>query len=81
MGSTGGTLSNCGLIMAGTFGVLMTFRVTFLRQIGFAVAAGVLLDTFVVRPLLVPSIVCLLGRWNWVGVRGAAVLPDPSYAR
>ena len=81
VGSTGGTLTSCGLIMAGTFGVLTTFRVTFLQQIGFAVGAGVLLDTFVVRSLLVPSIVCLLGRWNWVGVRGAAVLPDPSYAR
>ena len=81
VGSTGGTLTSCGLIMAGTFGVLTTFRVTFLQQIGFAVGAGVLLDTFVVRSLLVPSIVCLLGRWNWVGVRGAAVLSDPSYAR
>ena len=78
VGSTGGTLTSCGLIMAGTFGVLITFRVTFLQQIGFAVGAGVLLDTFVVRSLLVPSIVCLLGRWNWVGVRGAAPLPEPS---
>ena len=78
VGSTGGTLTSCGLIMAGTFGVLITFRVTFLQQIGFAVGAGVLLDTFVVRSLLVPSIVCLLGRWNWVGVRGAAPLPDPA---
>ena len=36
-----------------------------LQQIGFAVAAGILLDTFVVRALLVPSIVLLLGKWNW----------------
>jgi RND superfamily putative drug exporter len=74
VGATGGTLSSCGLIMAGTFGVLMQFQITFLQQVGFAVAAGVLLDTFVIRPLLVPAIVCLLGRWNWVTVRGVAPL-------
>jgi RND superfamily putative drug exporter len=78
VGRTGATLSNCGLIMAGTFGVLMQFDVTFLRQIGFAVAAGVLLDTFIIRPLLVPSIVVLLGRWNWVTVRGVVPLPQPA---
>jgi RND superfamily putative drug exporter len=78
VGRTGATLSNCGLIMAGTFGVLMQFDVTFLRQIGFAVAAGVLLDTFIIRPLLMPSIVVLLGRWNWVTVRGVVPLPQPA---
>ena len=62
VGSTGGTLSNCGLIMAGTFAVFLRLDLTILQQVGFAVAAGVLLDTFVVRPLLVPSIVVLLRR-------------------
>jgi RND superfamily putative drug exporter len=36
-----------------------------LFQIGFAVALGVLLDTFIVRTVMVPAIVTLLGRWNW----------------
>ncbi|MCA9850866.1 MAG: MMPL family transporter, partial [Dehalococcoidia bacterium] len=36
-----------------------------LFQLGFAVAAGVVIDTFITRTLIVPSIVALLGRWNW----------------
>lgn len=70
--STGGTLSSCGIIMAGTFSTLMSFDLSIVEQIGFAVAAGVLMDTFIIRPLLVPAVVCLLGRWNWVTWRGVA---------
>jgi RND superfamily putative drug exporter len=62
---TGGVITSAGLILAGTFAVLITLPVELLKQIGFAVAAGVLLDTFIVRALMVPSIVLLLGRWNW----------------
>jgi uncharacterized membrane protein YdfJ with MMPL/SSD domain len=36
-----------------------------IQQIGYGVAAGVLMDTFLLRSLLVPSLVVLLGRWNW----------------
>jgi RND superfamily putative drug exporter len=43
----------------------MTLPLRDLFQIGFTVALGVLIDTFVVRSLMVPSIVLLLGRWNW----------------
>jgi len=35
------------------------------QQIGFGIAAGILMDTFLVRTLLIPSVVVLLGRWNW----------------
>jgi RND superfamily putative drug exporter len=73
--STGGTLTSCGLIMAGTFSVFTTSALTILHQIGFSVMAGVLMDTFIVRSMLVPAIVRLLGRWNWVGIHGAAILP------
>src|SRR5205807_112455 len=62
---TGGVITSAGLILAGTFALLITLPLELLKEIGFAVAAGVLLDTFVVRALLVPSIVFLLGRWNW----------------
>jgi putative drug exporter of the RND superfamily len=64
--STGRTLSGCGLVMAGTFGALLTARISVVQQVALVVAFGVLLDTFLVRPLLVPSIAELLGRWNWV---------------
>ncbi len=62
---TGGVITSAGLILAGTFMVLTSLPLTLLYQLGVCVAVGILLDTFVVRGLLVPGIVLLLGRWNW----------------
>jgi len=53
---TGGTITSCGLIMAGTFATLMLAGLNTLVQIGFALAFGVLLDTFVIRPFVVPAL-------------------------
>ncbi|MGN6378398.1 MAG: MMPL family transporter [Gaiellales bacterium] len=63
--STGGTVTSAGLILAGTFIVLTIASTGQVREIGLGLAAGVLLDTFFVRTLLIPSTVILLGRWNW----------------
>jgi putative drug exporter of the RND superfamily len=52
-------------VLAGTFGVLGTLPVTFLTELGFAVAFGVLLDTIVVRSVLVTALNLDLGRWLW----------------
>lgn len=65
LASTGGVITSAGLILAGTFSALMTLPLQDLFQLGFAVAIGVLMDTFITRTLIVPSIVMLLGHWNW----------------
>jgi RND superfamily putative drug exporter len=59
---TGGTITACGVIMAGTFATLMLAGLGTLVQIGFALAVGVLLDTFLVRPFLVPSFLLIVWR-------------------
>jgi RND superfamily putative drug exporter len=67
---TGGAITSCGLIMAGTFATLMLGGLSTLVQIGFALAFGVLLDTFVVRPFLAPAFTVWL--WRREEARAAA---------
>jgi RND superfamily putative drug exporter len=62
---TGGVISSAGIVLAGTFSVLAVLPLTFLTEIGFVVAFGVLLDTFLVRSILVPAIALSLGDRFW----------------
>jgi putative drug exporter of the RND superfamily len=65
LSATGPVITSAGLILAGTFSVLMTLPVTFAFNIGFMVAVGILLDTFIVRTIMVPAAVELLGDRVW----------------
>jgi putative drug exporter of the RND superfamily len=70
---TGSTVTSAGLVLALTFGVLAVVgsasagpaNVRTIVDVGVGLALGVLMDTFLVRTLLVPSAVVLIGRWNW----------------
>ena len=62
---TGGVITSAGIVLAGTFSVLAVLPLTFLTELGFVVAFGVLLDTFLVRSILVPAIALGLGDNFW----------------
>jgi RND superfamily putative drug exporter len=62
---TGGVITSAGIVLAGTFAVLGVLPLTFLTEMGFVVAFGVLLDTFLVRSVLVPAIALTVGDKFW----------------
>jgi RND superfamily putative drug exporter len=63
--ATGGVITSAGLVLAATFAVLTTTPVSFMIGLGAVVALGILLDTFVVRSVLVPALLWDLGRRSW----------------
>ncbi|OIJ94633.1 MMPL family transporter [Streptomyces colonosanans] len=63
--ATGGVITSAGVVLAGTFAALTTLPLVFAAEIGFAVAFGVLLDTFVVRSVLVTALTYDIGRRMW----------------
>ncbi len=69
--ATGGTVTSAGLILAGSFAVLTVTGGGQVQQIGLGIASGILMDTFLIRTLLIPALVVLIGRWNW--------FPSPLY--
>lgn len=62
---TGTVITSAGVILAGTFAAMAIAPLRMLLQIGVTVALGVLIDTFVVRSMLVPAITALFGKWAW----------------
>ena len=65
LAATGPVITSAGIILAGTFSVLMTLPVTFTFDLGLMVALGILLDTFIVRTIMVPAAVELIGDKIW----------------
>ena len=85
LAATGPVITSAGIILAGTFAVLASLPVTFLLHLGFAVSFGVLLDTFVVRTIMVPAIAELVGDASWwpsgrkaKGLVGGGGEPEPA---
>jgi putative drug exporter of the RND superfamily len=76
LAATGGVITSAGLVLAGTFAVLGTLPIVAFAEIGFAVAFGVLLDTIVVRSVLVTALNLDIGRHIWWPSKLAAK-PDP----
>jgi RND superfamily putative drug exporter len=77
---TGPVITSAGIILAGTFSVLMTLPVTYTFDLGFMVALGILLDTFVVRTIMVPAAVELIGDRIWwpSAAERAGALREPA---
>ena len=79
LAATGGVITSAGFVLAGTFAVLATIPSTFLTELGFAIAFGILLDTIVVRAVLVSALNLDVGRWMWWPSK-LAKKPDPAPA-
>jgi len=79
LAATGGVITAAGFVLAGTFTVLAILKSTILAEIGFAVALGILLDTLVVRSVLVTALNLEVGRWTWWPSKLART-PDPALA-
>ncbi|MFC4057383.1 MMPL family transporter [Planomonospora corallina] len=89
LSATGGVITSAGVVLAATFAVLGVLPLVVLAELGFVVAFGVLLDTFVVRSVLLTALALDVGRWMWWpnrrllredGTEGAAV-PDLAGSR
>ena len=81
LAATGPVITSAGVILAGTFSVLMTLPVTFTFDLGFMVALGILLDTFIVRTIMVPAAVELLGdRIWWPSTAAGGGLHEETYS-
>ncbi len=75
---TGGVITSAGVVLAGTFLVLAVLPLIALTQLGVTVAVGVLIDTLIVRSVLVPAVTFELGERTWWPSRRRRVAPPPA---
>jgi len=71
--TTGPVITGAAIILAAAFSTLMLSQILLLRQVGFTIAFAALVDAFVVRPFIVPALIVLAGRYNWLWVTGYSV--------
>jgi RND superfamily putative drug exporter len=80
LAASAGTISSAALIMVGVFGVFVAVGVPSIQQIGLGTAVAIALDATLVRLVLVPAAMELMGRWNWYLPRGLdRILPRTSF--
>ncbi|MFJ4685544.1 MMPL family transporter [Streptomyces sp. NPDC088789] len=70
VGSSAGVVTSAAVVMVTVFASFASLHLIEMKQIGFSLAAAVLLDAFVIRVLILPSLMLLLGEWNWWPSRG-----------
>jgi RND superfamily putative drug exporter len=78
LAATGGVITSAGIVLAGTFSALGSLPLVAFAEIGFAVAFGVLLDTLIVRSVLVTALTLDIGRWMWWPSKLARVRDEPA---
>jgi RND superfamily putative drug exporter len=76
LASTGGVITSAGLVLAGTFAALASLPMIAYAEIGIAIAVGVLIDTIIVRAVLVTALGLDIGRWIWWP--GRLTSPSPT---
>jgi len=72
---TASTVTSAAVVMVGVFAIFMTLRTLDIKQMGFGLAAAILIDATIVRAVLLPSVMKLLGEWNWYLPRWLEWLP------
>jgi uncharacterized membrane protein YdfJ with MMPL/SSD domain len=73
---TAGTVTSAAIIMVAVFGLFASLSMIMMQQMGFGLAVAVLIDATVIRAVLVPATMKLLGEWNWYFPRGLEWLPS-----
>ena len=73
--ATSGVVTNAALVMVGVFSIFGTLSRIDLKQLGVGLAAAILIDATIVRAVLLPASMALLGRWNWYLPRWLEWLP------
>jgi uncharacterized membrane protein YdfJ with MMPL/SSD domain len=76
--STAGTVTSAAIVMVAVFAIFAALRVLSIKQMGFGLAVAVLIDATIVRAVLLPATMKLLGEWNWYLPGWLQWLPQPS---
>jgi uncharacterized membrane protein YdfJ with MMPL/SSD domain len=78
--ATSGVVTNAALVMVGVFSIFATLSQIHFKQLGVGLAAAILIDATIVRAVLLPASMALLGRWNWYLPRWLEWLPRAHHA-